>query len=184
MQILMRIVAAFILLSASAVSAQAPAKAPAPAGSVTEELIRSWNDTGRKLVAMAEDWPESEYDFKPHPTVRSFAEQLLHAAGGNYLFLKASKGEPWSIADGNPPRDNYKTKAQVVAFVKQAFADVEKYLRQQGESGLAQTMKYPFGNRMILRSMFWMDVLPHAGEHYGQLVMYYRVSGKVPPESR
>jgi hypothetical protein len=26
--------------------------------------------------------------------------------------------------------------------------------------------------------------IEHSGEHYGQLVVYYRVSGMVPPESR
>jgi len=27
-------------------------------------------------------------------------------------------------------------------------------------------------------------VIEHAGEHYGQLVVYYRNNGMVPPESR
>jgi len=26
--------------------------------------------------------------------------------------------------------------------------------------------------------------IEHSGEHYGQLVVYYRLSGLVPPESR
>jgi hypothetical protein len=27
-------------------------------------------------------------------------------------------------------------------------------------------------------------LIEHSGEHYGQLVVYYRVAGLVPPESR
>jgi len=144
----------------------------------------AWNEVGRKVIAMAEDWPEDKYEYKPNPEVRSFAEQVLHVAGGNYLFIKAARGEKWSEADGDPPRDKYKTKAQVVAFLKQSFADVAALIKQEGDAGLAKTMKYPFGNRMILRSMFWMDVLGHGSEHYGQLVVYYRANNMVPPESR
>ena len=44
-------------------------------------VLDSWNEIGRKLTAMAEDFPEDKYDFKPTPAQRSFAEQLIHAAG-------------------------------------------------------------------------------------------------------
>jgi hypothetical protein len=27
-------------------------------------------------------------------------------------------------------------------------------------------------------------LIEHSGEHYGQLVVYYRINGLVPPESR
>jgi hypothetical protein len=30
----------------------------------------------------------------------------------------------------------------------------------------------------------WVGILEHAGEHFGQLVVYYRVNGMIPPESR
>jgi hypothetical protein len=30
----------------------------------------------------------------------------------------------------------------------------------------------------------WLSVIEHSGEHYGQLVVYYRLNGTVPPESR
>ena len=55
--------------------------APKPPDSPAKVVIDSWNDIGRKLIAMAEDFPEDKYDFKPTPAQRSFAEQLLHAAG-------------------------------------------------------------------------------------------------------
>jgi len=37
-------------------------------------LLSSWNEIGRKLIAMAEDFPEDNYDFKPTPAQRTFAE--------------------------------------------------------------------------------------------------------------
>jgi hypothetical protein len=47
-------------------------------------VLDSCNEIGRKLTAMAEGFPEDKYDFKPTPAQRSFAEQLLHAAGASY----------------------------------------------------------------------------------------------------
>ena len=52
-----------------------------PADPELKVVLDSWNEIGRKLTAMAEDFPEDKYDFKPTPAQRSFAEQLLHAAG-------------------------------------------------------------------------------------------------------
>jgi hypothetical protein len=30
----------------------------------------------------------------------------------------------------------------------------------------------------------WMSFISHSSEHYGQLVVYYRLNGIVPPASR
>src|SRR5260370_30442477 len=93
-----------------------------PAVGPSQALLDNWNDVGRKLIAMAEDFPEDKYDFKPVPAQRSFAEQLLHAANANYFFTNPVMGlKP--PAGGHPKRDQYKTKAPVVGFVKGAFAD-------------------------------------------------------------
>ena len=54
-----------------------------PADPELKVVLDSWNEVGRKLIAMAEDFPEDKYDFKPTPAERTFAEQLLHAAGSN-----------------------------------------------------------------------------------------------------
>ncbi len=46
--------------------------APKPALSASESVLLQWNDIGRKLIAMAEDFPENKYDFKPTPVMQSF----------------------------------------------------------------------------------------------------------------
>jgi len=35
-----------------------------PAASPSQAVLQAWNDIGRKLIAMAEDFPEDKYDFK------------------------------------------------------------------------------------------------------------------------
>ncbi|MBV8052030.1 MAG: DinB family protein, partial [Acidobacteriaceae bacterium] len=66
---------------------------PKPAISTSQAVLDQWNDIGRKLIAMAEDFPEDKYDFKPAPTVRSFAERLIHAAHANYFFTNLVLGQ-------------------------------------------------------------------------------------------
>src|ERR1700683_188389 len=83
--------AALCVQIAGAQAAPKPDAAPKPADSPSKVLLDFWNDVGRKLIAMAEDFPEDKYDFKPNPVQRSFAEQILHAAGGNYYFIGPAK---------------------------------------------------------------------------------------------
>jgi uncharacterized damage-inducible protein DinB len=170
------------ILTFPAQAQDAPKAAP-KAATPAQALLASWNDIGRKLIAMAEDFPDSKYDFKPVPAERSFAEQLLHAANANYFFINLAMNKP-APTEENPPRDKYKTKADVVAFVKKSFADGAAAIQAKGDKGLSDILKDPFGSeQMTAADMAW-SFIEHSGEHYGQLVVYYRVAGMVPPESR
>ncbi len=156
---------------------------PKPAVGPSQALLESWNEVGRKLIAMAEDFPEDKYDFKPVPAQRSFAEQLLHAAGVNYFFTNPVMGlKP--PAGEDPKREQYKTKAAVVEFVKKSFADGAAAIQQKGDKGMNDLIVDPFANQQTRVSDMAWGLLEHSGEHYGQLVVYYRVAGLVPPESR
>src|SRR5450755_886849 len=156
---------------------------PKPAVSPTQALLENWNDVGRKLIAMAEDFPEDKYDYKPVPAVRSFAEQLLHAANANYFFTNPAMGlKP--PAGEDPKREQYKTKAAVVEFVKKSFSDGAAAIKQKSDKGLNDLLVDPFANQQTRVSDMEWGLLEHCGEHYGQLVVYYRVAGLVPPESR
>jgi uncharacterized damage-inducible protein DinB len=156
---------------------------PKPAVGLSQAVLEQWNDIGRKLIAMAEDFPEDKYDFKPTPAQRSFAEQLLHAAGANYFFITVANGEK-PPAQEDPPRAKYKTKADVVAFVKKSFDDGAAAIKAKGDTGMAGMMVDPFANQQVRVFDWAYGFMEHSGEHYGQLVVYYRLAGLVPPESR
>jgi len=157
--------------------------APKAAVSPSQALLDTWNDVGRKLIAMAEDFPEDKYDFKPTPAQRSFAEQLLHAANANYYFINPATGKKMP-AEEDPKRADYKTKAAVVAFVKKSFEDGAAAIKMKGDKGLSDLVVDPFANQQVRVSDMAWGLLEHSGEHYGQLAVYYRVAGLVPPESR
>jgi hypothetical protein len=166
--------------------AQTQNKAPSPARSRSDEMLDRWNDIGNKLVAMAKDFPEDKYDFRLQKDQRTFALNLLHAAALDFVVIRmisASNIGPDFGEGDNPSRDAFKTKADIVKFVQAAVADGAQVIQQQGDAGLDNTSKF-FGNRMAHNSSIWTFTIEHSGEHYGQLVVYYRANNLVPPDSR
>ena len=166
--------------------AQTQNQPPSPARSRSDEMLDRWNDIGNKLIAMAQDFPEDKFDFKVQKDQRTFALNLLHAAALDFVLIRRISGSnlgPDFGEDDNPSRDLFKTKVDVVKFVQEAVADGAKLIQQQGDAGLDNTTKF-FGNRMTHNSTIWTFAIEHSGEHYGQLVVYYRANNLVPPDSR
>lgn len=169
------------LASLPAFAQEAPKKAPKPAASPSQAVLDSWNDVGRKLVAMAEDLPEDKYGYKPHADSRTFVQQLLHASASMYFFTDTAQGKKARYGD-DPKQDDLKTKAQVVAFVKKCVQDGADLIKEKGDKGMATEVE-AFGQMMRLSDLAY-GLIEHSGEHYGALVVYYRANGLVPPESR
>src|SRR5258707_3796147 len=166
--------------------AQTQNRAPSPARSRSDEMLDRWNDIGNKLVAMAKDFPEDKYDFKVQKDQRTFAQNLLHAAALDFVLIRRVSGSnvgPGFGQGDNPSRYVFKTKADVVKFVQEAVADGARVIQQQGDAGLDNTSKF-LGNRLAHNSSIWTFAIQHSGEHYGQLVVYYRANNLVPPDSQ
>jgi uncharacterized damage-inducible protein DinB len=156
---------------------------PKPALSPTQVVLEQWNDIGRKLIAMAEDFPEDKYEFKPKPEQRSFREALLHVADTNYFFTNPVNGGK-APASEDFSKDKLRTKAEVAVYVKKSFADGAAAIQAKGDAGLNSLVVDPYSNRQFRVIDFAYGFTEHSGEHYGQLVVYYRDAGMVPPESR
>jgi uncharacterized damage-inducible protein DinB len=176
---------AVCILAMSALTQEMPKKdaATKPAPSPSQAVLEQWNDIGRKLIVMAEDFPDDKYDVKPTPSVRSFAERLIHAAHANQFFINAVQGQK-APAEEDPKRDQFKSKADVVTFVKKSFADGVAAIKAKGDKGMSDLVVDPFSNQRTRISDFAYGFVEHSGEIYGQLTVYYRIAGMVPPESR
>ena len=179
--------AALIVLPVISASAQEkkPVDPPNPAPSPSQELLWAWGSVGGKLITMAEDFPEDKYNFKAQKDERTFGENLLHVASGYYRMINAIKGSPQVYTENDDSlRKMFPAKSDIVKFLKQSVSDGTDLIKAQGDSGLTREFKYPWGNLMVHGWFGWTGILEHAGEHYGQLVVYYRVNGMIPPESR
>jgi uncharacterized damage-inducible protein DinB len=164
------VLVALALFAALATSfAQQPPRKPL---SPSEAVLRDWNDIGNKLIAMAQDWPEDKYSYRPNDQVRTFAQQLLHVAGDNYSLINAITGKKLGHEENDPSTEVFKSKAQVIEFLKKSVTDGAAAIQQLGDDGI------------VKRLGPWVGYIEHMSEHYGQLVVYYRNNGVVPPDSR
>lgn len=143
-----------------------------PDPTLRDALAAQWTQVTGKLITMAEEFPEAKYDFRPTPEVRTFADQLRHAAFWNVFVAKTLKGEEVDPSVNELSKSEYPDKAAIVAALKSSAAEATVALKQQKETPVAKIAG--------LMNTF----TEHAGEHYGQLVVYYRLNGLVPPESR
>jgi hypothetical protein len=107
-----------------------------------------------KLVAMAEDFPENKYDFKPTVVQRSFAESILHVVGEDYRLISAIKGSHMGPAGyQDPSLKDFKTKADVVGLIKQVVADGAALIAEQDDSGLQRKVKSPYADVLCVPGM-------------------------------
>jgi len=165
----------------SSAHAQDAKKAPPkPALGPSAALLEEWNDLGRRLIAIAEDMPEDKYDYKPKPEMRSWLGQLAHASQANYYFINPVEGKPFPADD--PDMSQLKTRAQVVAFVKKCFQDGADIITKEGDAGMSKIVNG--GGQLTRIDSLAYSLIGHGNEHYGQIVVYYRLNGMVPPESR
>lgn len=163
-----------------------------PATGASEAVSRQWNEIARKLVDMAEDFPENKYDFKASPSATTFAERLIHAAAANYFFTNLALGQRPPSENAEPPRAQFKNKAALVAYVRKSFADGAAVIKSKGDKGILDLVVDPFGfddpqhagQTKIRLCDLAENLIEHSGEVYGQLTVYYRVAGMIPPESR
>jgi uncharacterized damage-inducible protein DinB len=135
-------------------------------------LVTRWSEIGDKMVKLAEEFPEDKYDARPAAEVRSFAEQLRHVAFWNRYVQKTLRREEADGQTNELPRSTYPSKAKIVKVLRTTFDDVAKEIAAMNGSATksdADTM---------------VSFIEHGGEHYGQLVVYARLNGIVPPASR
>ena len=72
-------------------------------------------------------------------------------------------------------------KADLVAALKDSFADCDKAIESLTDANLAQGVK--MGNRELSKIGALAGVVIHSNEEYGYLALYMRLKGVVPPSS-
>jgi hypothetical protein len=151
--------------------------AQSPAPSLAQELVATWERAAANMIDVADAMPEERYDFKPTPEVRTFREQLVHVAGTVQRFIDTANGTKREL---EPPQKTM-TKADVVQLLTQTFQAGKAMIGSLTDAQMVEPVKFPFGDRMVSRYGFWMGPLLDGADHYGQLVIYLRLNGIVPP---
>lgn len=156
-----------------------PASAAAQTASLRDELLKDWREMQATLHALAEVMPEDRYQFKATPAQRDFAQQVLHVANANVLNLRFLQGRaPAPTIDRSLTR-----KADVLAAMDASFAFGEALIQEQTDASLATVVQTnAFLGPSSKGRVLWF-LLGHSWDIYGQMVVYVRLNGGVPPAS-
>jgi uncharacterized damage-inducible protein DinB len=162
-----------LLMVTCAMEAQTPdLKSASGYPKMVHKQVSAW------IERAAEKMPEEQYEFKPDPAVRSFGQILGHIADADYRFCSAVLGE------NNPSPEIEKTKTtktELTAAVHDAFAYCSRAYDALTDASANETVK-AFGQERNKLGVLWFNA-SHNLEHYGNLVVYMRLKGLVPPSS-
>ena len=157
--------------------------------SVTQVLDRTVSNLEHDFVPAAEAMPEDKYGFAPtsgeFKGVRTFGQQIKHVAAVNYELAAAllEQKPPVDIGEESGPA-TVTSKADILKYLKESFEYVHKAIATINEKNLTGTVKSPFGEGWVTRLSLATSVAWHGFDHYGQMVVYLRMNGIVPPASR
>ena len=146
---------------------------------ISSDVKRDYHGIRDYFIRAAEKMPEEKYGFKPSPDVRTFGQAIAHVADDQYNLCAPAKGEERKAAY-TAIEDSLSKKAELVAALQEAFRYCDgAYDKLTDASGAEQTttgkMRSRFG---MLNWNLW-----HTWEHYGNIVVYLRMNGLVPPTS-
>lgn len=180
---LLLVVGSFLLIPSAAVAQQ---REPPPPKTIPDSINLIWKSMEQDFTSLAEAMPEDKWSFKPtqgeFKKVRTFGEQVKHVACGNEAWARQMAAEkPPARCDLGGPNPA-KSKAEIMAYLRDSFAMVDKAIADTGADNLLHPNpgQYWGSNRLsALTATVW-----HISDHYGQLVVYLRMNGIVPPASR
>jgi uncharacterized damage-inducible protein DinB len=141
----------------------------------------------RDFVGLADAMPADKYAFTPtsgeFKGVRTFGEQVKHVACANFAFYNEieKKTPPEGCETGGP--SPAKTKAELMAYLRESFAYAQRVFRALTARNALDPVDGPYGGPSTRIGITTLSIW-HASDHYGQLVVYLRMNGIVPPASR
>jgi len=144
----------------------------------------------KQLVDAADAMPADKYAFAPavgeFRGVRSFGEQVKHLAATNYILAAGALGEPPPADAGDETGpEGLRMKGEILDYLKGSFRALHR-AAEAIDDGNAIVRDVPISPLIgkATRLGYVEEALLHAYDHYGQMVIYLRMNGVVPPASR
>jgi len=135
----------------------------------------------RNLAEAAAAMPDAEYAFKPTPDVRSFGQLIGHVINANFFFCAQAKGEK---SPGVQDYEKVADKAALVKALNDALGYCDEVYRGTTDANFQTLVKVAApSTEQTPRGMVLMFNTTHNQEHYGNIVVYMRLKGHVPPST-
>jgi uncharacterized damage-inducible protein DinB len=149
--------------------------------SIQAELLMDWSSLKTTMDKIANEMPDNKFDFKPTPAQQSFGERTVHIAQVNVALL--------GLLGGNAPKPNIDAKATTKAAAIKAMDNSFDYgtalIKAQTDQTMMQGVAMPppfLGPSSRARIVYFL--IGHTWDIYGQMAVYLRLNGKVPPASQ
>lgn len=142
----------------------------------------------RDLAEAADAMPAEDYGFKPTPLVRSFAELVSHVAAANYVFCSQARGAtPASTPAATINFEKISDKAMLVKALDEALAYCDAVYASTTDATFGQAVHMaalgPMKATDTTRGAVLVFNTTHDNEHYGNMIVYLRLKGHVPPST-
>src|SRR5579864_344318 len=159
-------------------------------------FVRQWGNQEYEVRSAAEAMPADKWDYRPAAgvfknekpefgpaEVRTFAEQVKHVACSNFGFAAELDGsKPPEACDKGGPSPAH-TRSELLTYLRDSFAALNKSLNAITVKNMFDPIKGPYATPNTRLGLAAICVW-HAADHYGQMVLYLRLNGIVPPSSR
>jgi hypothetical protein len=159
-------------------------------------IMRTFEFQEYDVRSAAEVMPEDKWDFRPAPgmfknekpefgpaEVRTFREQVKHVACSNFGFAAELDGtKPPEGCDKNGPIPAH-TKAEILTYLRDSFTALKKSLNAISVKNMFDPIEGPYAGPNTRLGLAEVCVW-HNADHYGQMAIYLRLNGIVPPSSR
>jgi uncharacterized damage-inducible protein DinB len=167
--------------AASFVSAASPALAQ-PAAPVQSEALRDWVGMKDRMMKIADAMPAEKFGYKSTPAQRSYAEQVMHVVIVDNQVLRLLR--PATPAPATNPSAT--AKADVLKALSDSFDWGTTTIKEQSDQTMLQVEQVPAALQFLGPSTRYRVVsflLGHTWDIYGQMAVYLRLNGIVPPAS-
>lgn len=142
---------------------------------LTTALKQNYNGVKNNILKAAQKMPDADYAFKAGEGSRSFGEIVTHIAQVQGALCAGAKGESKKF-------DVSKTdKASAVAVLQETITYCDAVYEPLNDTN-AMEMGKMFGRDQQKFNILNFNVI-HDNEMYGQMAVYLRAKGQVPPSS-
>ena len=159
-------------------------------------FARQWADQEYEVRSAAEAMPADKWDYRPAAgvfknkepefgpsEVRTFAEQVKHVACSNFAFAAELDGDtPPEACDKGGPSPAH-TPSELLVYLRDSFAALRKSLSSITAKNMYDPIEGPYAGPNTRVGLAAVCVW-HTADQYGQMALYLRLSGIVPPASR
>jgi len=143
-------------------------------------VVKSMHATIRRNLADAANaMTASEYDFKPTPDVRSFGQLIGHLANSNFFFCSQARSERPPV---NSDFEQVRERAALIKALDDSLAYCDDVYGATSDANVGQPLQLVSGG-MASRGSVLVFNTAHNNEHYGNIVVYMRLKGHVPPST-